>query len=111
MYAATKAFLYRYSRALARELRPRRITVTAVCPYWVKDTEFIPTARQGSGEQAVRHFPFASLSRRVVARALLDSRRGRAVSTPGPVCTVHRAAAHCLPAGVLMDVWELLRKA
>ena len=30
---------------------------------------------------------------------------------PGPVCTVHRAAAHCLPAGVLMDVWELLRKA
>ena len=111
VYAATKAFLYRYSRALARELRPRRITVTAVCPYWVKDTEFIPTARQGSGEQAVRHFPFASLSRRVVARALLDSRRGRAVSTPGPVCTVHRAAAHCLPAGVLMDVWELLRKA
>ena len=85
--------------------------MTAVCPYWVKDTEFIPTARQGSGEQAVRHFPFASLSRRVVARALLDSRRGRAVSTPGPVCTVHRAAAHCLPAGVLMDVWELLRKA
>lgn len=57
VYAATKAFLYRYSRALARELRPRRITVTAVCPYWVKDTEFIPTARQGSGEQAVRHFP------------------------------------------------------
>ena len=40
----------------------------------------------------------------------LRDRPGLAVSTPGPVCTVHRAAAHCLPAGVLMDVWELLRK-
>lgn len=32
-------------------------------------------------------------------------------ASSGPVCTVHRAAARCLPAGVLMDVWELLRKA
>ena len=44
VYAASKAFLYRYSLALGRELRRRRITVTAVCPYWVKDTAFIPTA-------------------------------------------------------------------
>ncbi len=41
VYAASKAFLYRYSRALRFELRPRDITVTAVCPYWIKDTEFI----------------------------------------------------------------------
>ena len=41
---------------------------------------------------------------------LLDSRRGRAVSTPGPVCTFHRAAAKALPAGVLMSAWEVLRK-
>ena len=105
VYAASKAFLYRYSLALGRELRRRRITVTAVCPYWVKDTAFIQTATP-----AVRHFPLASRSRRVVARALLDSRRGRAVSTPGPVCTFHRAAAKALPAGVLMSAWEVLRK-
>ena len=110
VYAASKAFLYRYSLALGRELRRRRITVTAVCPYWVKDTAFIPTATPSAGTPAVRHFPLASRSRRVVARALLDSRRGRAVSTPGPVCTFHRAAAKALPAGVLMSAWEVLRK-
>lgn len=110
VYAASKAFLYRYSLALGRELRCRRITVTAVCPYWVKDTAFIPTATPSAGTPAVRHFPLASRSRRVVARALLDSRRGRAVSTPGPVCTFHRAAAKALPAGVLMSAWEVLRK-
>lgn len=53
VYAATKAFLYHYSLALGRELRSRRITVTAVCPYWIRDTEFIPVARQGES-QAVR---------------------------------------------------------
>ena len=110
VYAASKAFLYRYSLALGRELRRRRITVTAVCPYWVKDTAFIPTATPSAGTPSIRHFPLASRSRRVVARALLDSRRGRAVSTPGPVCTFHRAAAKALPVGVLMSAWEVLRK-
>lgn len=109
VYAATKAFLYHYSLALGRELRSRRITVTAVCPYWIRDTEFIPVARQGES-QSVRHFPLASTARRVAVRALLDSRHGRAVSTPGPVCTVHRAAAKCLPSGALMTLWEGLRR-
>ena len=39
IYAATKAFVLSYSRALREELRLRRIGVTAVCPGPVK-TEF-----------------------------------------------------------------------
>lgn len=51
VYAATKAFLYHYSRALRVELLPLSIYVTAVCPYWVKDTEFISLAeRKNEGE-------------------------------------------------------------
>ena len=34
VYAACKAFLLRYSRALAEELKPEGIFVSAVCPYW-----------------------------------------------------------------------------
>ena len=33
-----KHFLYRYSRALRVELYGAGIRVTAVCPYWIKDT-------------------------------------------------------------------------
>lgn len=44
------------------------------------------------------------------ARALLDSRRGRAVSTPGAVCTVHRYASKCLSDAALMALWEGLRR-
>ena len=108
VYAASKAFLYRYSRALGWELRPRGITVTAVCPYWIRDTEFIPAAVQSG--QAVRHFPLASTARRVAFQALYDSRHGKAVSTSGPVCTIHRLAGKCLPSDALMGLWEGLRR-
>ena len=44
VYAATKAFLLRYSRALRWEAAPRGIRVTAVCPGWIR-TEFMDVAR------------------------------------------------------------------
>ena len=83
------------------------ICVTAVCPYWIRDTEFISAAEETDRKKAVRHFPFASRVSRVAAWALSDSRLGLAVSTPGPVCMVHRLAAKFLPADIMMAIWEL----
>lgn len=110
VYAASKAFLYRYTRALRVELRPRRIRVTAVCPYWIKDTEFIAVAQRTRNSSCIRHFPLASREDSVARRALRDSRLGLAVSTPGLVCTLHRAVAKVVPSGMLMGAWELLRR-
>lgn len=111
VYAASKAFLYRYTRALRVELRARQITVTAVCPYWIKDTEFIAGAQKTPDAGAIRSFPFAQQQRTVALRALRDARRGLAVSTPGLVPTVHRITAKILPTGLMMTLWELLRRA
>lgn len=110
IYAASKAYLYRYSRALRRELKPRRIKVTAVCPYWIKDTEFIAVAKRTEDSSYIRSFPLASKQDRVARRAMEDSRLGLAVSTPGVVCTLHRAIAKIVPAGLMMEMWELLRR-
>lgn len=110
VYAASKAFLYRYSRALGRELRGRGISVTAVCPYWVKDTGFIGKAQCGEGGDKIRSFPFASAEKTVVRKAMADILMRKAVSTPGPVCTVHRAAAKVLPENLMMDLWEVIRR-
>lgn len=110
VYAASKAFLYRYSRALRVELRPRGISVTAVCPYWIKDTEFIPVAQDTRDSAYIRGFPLASRQARVARRALADALRGRAVSTPGVVCTLHRAVAKLVPAALMMRAWELIRR-
>ena len=110
IYAASKAFLLRYSRALRWELKGRGIHVTAVCPYWIKDTEFIPGAKETRNGQAIRHFPLASKSERVVNRALRDNRAGLAVSTPGPICFLHRIAAKFIPHSIMMALWEGIRK-
>ncbi len=110
IYAATKAFLYRYSRALRVELYGTGIHVTAVCPYWIKDTEFIAGATKSKNSSYIRSFPFASRQKNVVRRALLDAKLNLAVSTPGMVCSIHRLFAKIMPAGAMMGVWELLRR-
>lgn len=102
VYAATKAFLYRYSLALAEELKPRGITVTAVCPYWVKDTEFISLASQTNGGPHFCRYPFADTAQKTAKRAWRDIQKGRMVSTPGWMAVWGRLAAACIPAKIIM---------
>jgi short-subunit dehydrogenase len=110
VYAASKAFLYRFSRALYIELRPKKISVTAVCPYWIRDTEFIPTARSGGSNAAIRHFPLSSKKKSVARIALNDSKLRLPVSTPGIMCTLHRIAAKFIPSCLMCLIWSGLRR-
>lgn len=110
VYAASKAFLYRYTKALRAELLGTGVHVTAVCPYWIKDTEFIQTARKTRNSRYIRHFPLASRRKSVAWLALADSRLNLPVSTPGLVCTLHRIAAKFVPHALMMGVWGLLRR-
>lgn len=112
VYAATKAYVYSYGRALRMELMPRKISVTTVCPYWMKDTEFIGIAEktENSEKKAIRSYAFGVNSKKVSKRALASSRRHAAVSTPGFVCTIHRAFAKLLPKSTLQYFWEGLRR-
>lgn len=114
VYAASKSFLYNYSRALRTELIPRRINVTAVCPYWVKDTEFIGKARDNVNhtdtKKDINHFPLASKTKSVVSISLGVSRAYLPVVTPGIVCTVHRIFAKIIPRELMMGIWALLRR-
>ncbi len=109
VYAATKAFLQSYTKTLHYELRPRGIHVTAVCPYWVKDTEFIPLAKEGKPGQ-FRHFPLASRSRSVVTLSRAASALNLWVATPGIVCTLHRVAAKVIPHALLVPLMGLFRR-
>ena len=110
IYAATKAFVLRYSQALAWELAGRRVRVTAVCPYWVKDTEFIGIAKETGGKRANRHYPLASKTKNVVARALAVNRTGYWVATPSLVSFVHRIWTKISPTAAQMGVYELIRR-
>lgn len=110
VYAASKAFLMRYSRALRWELFGTGIRVTAVCPYWISDTEFIPTAQKTKNGSAVRHFPLASHAKTVARLALFESRLGCAISTAGPVSFIHRIFAKWIPHCVMIAGWEAIRR-
>lgn len=110
VYAASKAFVCSYSRALRWELFGRGIRVTAVCPYWIGDTEFISVTKRNADPRAVKHFPFASRARNVARAALRDSRWDLPVSTPGPVALLQRIAVKFIPHEIVIACWEGLRR-
>ncbi len=109
VYAATKAFLLRYSRALRWELKGRGIWVTAVCPSWIK-TEFMAVARDTKNGGTVKHFPFATTPEHVAECALRGSDLGLPATLHGLASPLQWAAAKLLPHSLVMGVWELIRR-
>lgn len=100
LYAASKAFVRSYSRALNVELKSRGITCTAVCPGWI-DTEMLPKV---SGGKAIK-YPGLVSPKRVAVQAMRDSEKGRDMS----VCTLFVKYEHFLSKTLahktLMKMW------
>ncbi len=100
LYAASKAFVRSYTRALNVELRSKGITCTAVCPGWI-DTEMLSKEYNGKPVK----FPGLVTPDRVAVKALRDSAKGRDMS----VCTLFVKYEHylskVLPHKWLMKIW------
>ncbi len=109
VYAATKAFVLRYARALRWELRGSGITVMALCPTWVS-TGFEQVARQSGGGHEVGHLLGAQKASTVVSRALCASRLHAAVATGSPQAFALRVAGKVLPSCITMGGWDLIRR-
>ncbi len=102
VYAASKSFLFHYSRGLSVELAPRGICVSAVCPYWVKDTEFISVAMKTKDSSFIKDFPFPGKQKEIAERSFRAAKKGRTVITPDPVSTLHRLLTSLIPHSLLM---------
>jgi len=110
LYAATKAFLLRYTRALRWELAPQGIKVTAVCPCWVR-TEFEAVARDSENGAAVGSITkLAQRPEAVAAWSLTMNGLGAAVTTCGPAALAMRLGSKVLPSTVTMAAWDALRR-
>ena len=109
VYAASKAFVLRYTRALRWELHGTGIVATALCPTWV-DTGFEAVARQSGGGRDVNHLIGAQQARTVVSRALCASRAHLAVACASPQAALLRLVGKVVPSCVTMAGWELLRR-
>ncbi|CAM3142945.1 SDR family NAD(P)-dependent oxidoreductase [Sporolactobacillus spathodeae] len=100
IYAATKAYVLSYSRALNEELRPRKIAVTAVCPGPVA-TEFLGIAGPSNKGWFMDKLPKSSPEKEA-EHALRDSRQGKPVSTYGPFASSFRIISKVLPVFILL---------
>lgn len=109
VYAATKAFVISYTRALRFELRGRHVRVTAVCPYWIK-TEFVKVARETGNGATVKH-PWPQLNPRHVARwSTLVNRANYPVATCCLIGLLMRIFCKVVPAPIIMWIWEGIRR-
>lgn len=102
VYAATKAYVLSFSRAVRQELSGRNISVTAVCPGPV-DTEFFVTAERTGRVAGYKKLFFADAAQ-VARAALRDARRGREVSVYGANMKLIRFLAKALPHRLLLKL-------
>lgn len=103
VYAASKAYVLRFSQGMAAELKKQGILVTAVCPGPVR-TEFFDRAGElvASEKEALCAEPET-----VVTQALKDSVRGRGVSVYGAAMKGSRILSKILPDRLL--VWGMMK--
>ena len=101
VYAATKAYVLSFSRALGVELKKRGIRVMAVCPFWTK-TEFFDRAVT---DETITYYSVMYRSEDIVTRALRDMRRGKTVSIYGFVAGAQCLMTKLLPHRFIMWVW------
>lgn len=97
VYAASKAFVLSFSRALGRELRSRKIFVTTVCPGPVA-TEFL---RISNGEKEMKPLKRLTMAKPepVVTKALKDAKKGKELSIYGVAMKLVYIFSKLLPQG------------
>lgn len=107
VYAATKSYMLSFSRALAEELRPREIYVTAVCPGPVA-TEFFKLAEQYGASYDFKKL-FMMEPEAVVREAISASKRRQTVVTPGLAMKGFRVLAKEVPHEIILRVMRYMK--
>ena len=104
VYAASKAFVLSFTRALGAELRHTGIHVMAVCPGWVK-TEFFDRAEPG-GRTEITYFNKLFTAEYIVKTAIRDMyREKKDVCVPDFSIKAQVLLTKLLPHRLVMKIW------
>lgn len=94
VYAASKSYVYSFSKALGKELKSKGIAVTVVCPGPV-DTPFISHAYGRYGKMNFLKKITMAKPEKVVYKALIDSKKKKGISIYGiPMKVVYVFTKH-----------------
>lgn len=108
MYASTKAFVVHFSRALNVELKKQGVSITAVCPGYVR-TEFFDVARDTKNPDTCKNFKPLYEADAVVKKALKDSRKGKDMSVLGLHVKLLQLMSKLLPHRFVMNIWMKIK--
>ena len=100
VYAASKAFVLSFARALHAELKDTGIIVTAVCPGPV-ETEFLEKCNGGNDEKRLKKMVKVR-PEVVVRKALVDAKSGKDISVYGAPMKLVHAASKLLPSKLFL---------
>lgn len=103
VYAASKAYVLSLSRALREELRPKGISVTAVCPGPVA-TDFFTIAEETGSPFALKKF-FMAKKEKVVGLALKDAFCKKDISVYGISMKVLRLLVKLVPQKFILYIY------
>ncbi len=103
VYAATKAFVHSYARALNVELKPRGISVTAVCPFWTK-TAFFDRA-ETTTQKVVTNYIAMYDPKDVAEKAYKDILKGKDISICGFIARSQVRLVKMMPVKFVMRTW------
>jgi short-subunit dehydrogenase len=102
IYSATKSYVSAFSRGLHEELKPRQISVTAVCP-GPMDTEFIYLGAIKGNSKTFDRLPYCKPDK-VAKGALKAAKKGRMNYTPHPFYKLYKVLAKFLPVALVMKM-------
>ena len=100
VYSSTKAYVSSFTVGLAEELKPKGITVTAVCPGPMK-TEFLDVGNITGNSKMFATLPYCDQVR-VAGGALRAARAGRTIYTPKLFYKFYRLLAKVTPVKLMV---------
>lgn len=105
VYAATKAYVLSFSRALNAELKDKGISVLCSCPNPM-ETEFFQKASKNNGKKWIKILGLESVEK-VAKKALNRSERGKDISLSHPTAYFIRLVSRLLPHTLIlrMERW------
>lgn len=112
VYAATKAFVLSYSRAMREELKSRKISMTCVCPFWTK-TAFFDRAKKikaKTSNEVVSKYVVMYDPNKVIKKAVKDARKRKAMSIYGFIARSQVRLVKMLPTSLTLRTWVKQQK-
>ena len=107
IYAATKAFVLSYSRAMNVELKSRKISMTCLCPFWTK-TAFFDRAKKinsKTGNEVVTKYVVMYDPKMIVRKAIKAADKRKELCVPGFIARSQVRLVKILPHKVVMKIW------